>query len=129
MYQNVVGINPWVLHRNRDVFGDDAAEFRPERWLVSAEQTSRLEASFLSVSLFHHTLPRVKSSWLMGGIQQFGSGARTCLGKNISQLEMCKVIPQIVRDFDLVLEENTGYHTDSVWFVKPKFHMRVRMRR
>ncbi|KAK3109792.1 hypothetical protein LTR53_016571 [Teratosphaeriaceae sp. CCFEE 6253] len=28
-----IGVNPWVLHRNPDVFGDDADAFRPERWL------------------------------------------------------------------------------------------------
>jgi cytochrome P450 len=31
--QTVVGINPWVLHRNQDVFGEDVDEFKPERWL------------------------------------------------------------------------------------------------
>lgn len=29
----VVGINAWVLHRNKDIFGDDVNEFRPERWI------------------------------------------------------------------------------------------------
>lgn len=47
--QTVVGINPWVLHYNKDVFGDDAGEFRPERWLVSPEEASKLDAGYLSV--------------------------------------------------------------------------------
>lgn len=29
----VVGVNAWVLHRNKDVFGEDAHSFRPERWI------------------------------------------------------------------------------------------------
>lgn len=29
----VIGACPWVLHRNREVFGQDADVFRPERWL------------------------------------------------------------------------------------------------
>jgi cytochrome P450 len=33
LYQTIIGTNPWVLHRNQDVFGKDAASFRPERWL------------------------------------------------------------------------------------------------
>ena len=29
----VVGVNAWVIHRDREVFGEDADVFRPERWL------------------------------------------------------------------------------------------------
>ena len=29
----IVGINPWVIHRNTDIFGKDVDVFRPERWL------------------------------------------------------------------------------------------------
>lgn len=32
-------------------------------------------------------------------------GSRTCIGKNISLLEMTKLIPQLVRNFDFELEE------------------------
>lgn len=31
--QTVVGVNPWVVHQNTEVFGDDADAFRPDRWL------------------------------------------------------------------------------------------------
>jgi hypothetical protein len=37
--QAVVGINPWVAHRNTEVFGRDAEDFVPERW--DQEQTSQ----------------------------------------------------------------------------------------
>ena len=30
-----MGINVWVAHRNKAVFGDDADAFSPERWLDS----------------------------------------------------------------------------------------------
>jgi hypothetical protein len=29
----VVGINPWVSNYNKEVFGNDADQYRPERWL------------------------------------------------------------------------------------------------
>lgn len=33
-----VGLNPAVVHDVKEIYGDDAESFRPERWLVSDEQ-------------------------------------------------------------------------------------------
>jgi cytochrome P450 len=47
----IVGINPWVASRDKSVYGEDAAEFRPERWLEASHTQLRLmERNFLSVS-------------------------------------------------------------------------------
>jgi len=32
--KTVIGANPWVIHRNKEVYGDDVEVFRPERWMV-----------------------------------------------------------------------------------------------
>ena len=45
-------MNPWVLHRNKDIFGADAGSFRPERWLGDAAEVSKLEQNFYAVSDF-----------------------------------------------------------------------------
>lgn len=48
----VVGINPWVAARDKEVYGEDADNFRPERWLeADADQLKVMERSFLAVSL------------------------------------------------------------------------------
>lgn len=74
----IVGCNAWVLHRRREVFGEDVDSFRPERWLeASADQLSRMN----------------------GAMFQFGAGARTCIGKNISLLEIYKLVPTFLRNF------------------------------
>lgn len=34
----LVSWNLWALHRRKDYFGEDAEEFRPERWLDGEEE-------------------------------------------------------------------------------------------
>ena len=48
----IVGINSWVVHRHKAVFGEDADEFRPERWLdADEERLKSMERSFFVVCL------------------------------------------------------------------------------
>lgn len=76
----IVGCNAWVLHRRPEVFGKDVEEFRPERWLeVSSEQLKKMKATMF----------------------QFGAGARTCIGKNVSLLEIYKVVPAMLGSFEV----------------------------
>ncbi|KAJ4347616.1 hypothetical protein N0V95_005263 [Ascochyta clinopodiicola] len=106
-----VGVNAWVLHNNKTIFGEDAHVFRPERWLTgNKEERSVLDRNFLA----------------------FGAGPRTCIGKNVSMLEMSKVIPQVVRkyDFEVVHEENEDrFSWRTRWFAKPNFKAKVRRRK
>ena len=61
---------------------------------------------------------------------QFGMGSRTCIGKNISLLEMAKLIPQLVRNFDIELvNPDKEWKTTNKWFVKQgDFFCKVRLR-
>lgn len=87
----IVGCSAWVLHRRNEIFGEGVEVFRPERWLVGqgrkivqGEEKEREEK-------------RVKD---MGSTMlQFGMGARTCIGKNISLLEIYKLVPTVLRRF------------------------------
>ncbi|RHZ52629.1 cytochrome P450 [Aspergillus thermomutatus] len=104
----VVGINTWVAHYDEEVF-PDAERFRPDRWIEAESNPEKLKA----MNEMH---------------MPFGLGSRTCLGKHISILEMSKLIPRIIRDFDF----STGpekWETENSWFVKPtNFTVRVRQR-
>jgi cytochrome P450 len=57
-------------------------------------------------------------------------GSRTCIGKNISLLEMTKLIPQLIRNFDFELEKpDQEWETVNVWFAKQKnFNCRIKLR-
>ncbi|KAL8727916.1 MAG: hypothetical protein Q9181_005529 [Wetmoreana brouardii] len=102
----VVGMNAWVLHRDKDIFGADAHIFRPERWLGSKEDVGSLERNLFT----------------------FGAGSRTCIGKNISLLEMTKVIPQLYRNLHFELEGGE-WETQNAFFVKPCFKCKVVLRK
>ena len=48
--QSIVGVNCWVASANRSVFGEDADNFRPERWLSDDGSVSQMEQYLLAVS-------------------------------------------------------------------------------
>jgi len=73
-----VSVYPDVSHRRKEVFGEDANVFRPERWLESEEKTNMMNASMLS----------------------FGVGKFVCLGKNLARLEVLKFVSSVLRVFD-----------------------------
>ncbi|KAH7124580.1 pisatin demethylase [Dactylonectria macrodidyma] len=78
-----IGYCAWGIYRRRDIFGDDADEFRPERWLETPEE---------KLKLMEDTLELV-----------FGHGRWQCLGKNIAMMELNKVFVELVRRFDLAV--------------------------
>lgn len=47
--QTIVGINAWAAHSNREVFGEDADVYNPERWLAEPETVKRRDAYFMTV--------------------------------------------------------------------------------
>jgi hypothetical protein len=51
-----------------------------------------------------------------------------CLGKNISLLELNKVIPQVVRKFDLIFDEDKPWKLYCNWFVWPEYKVRIQQR-
>ena len=76
----IVGCNPWVLHRRPEIFGSDVDAFRPERWIEA---------------------PAPKLKEMKATMFQFGAGARTCIGKNVSLLEVYKLVPSFLRRFEV----------------------------
>ena len=78
----VVGINPWVLHRDARIFGKDPDMWNPDRWLDGdSARAKNMEYNLLS----------------------FGAGKRSCLGKNIAMLEIHKLVPALLMRYELRL--------------------------
>ncbi|KAJ4154034.1 hypothetical protein LMH87_010498 [Akanthomyces muscarius] len=93
-----VSISAPVIHLNKEVFGEDAEHFRPERWIeANQEQLKTMNRSFLA----------------------FGHGTRTCIGKNISLMEMGKFVPQIFRHFQIEWKApSPEWNLHAAWFWK-----------
>ncbi|KAF1349044.1 cytochrome P450 family protein [Delphinella strobiligena] len=102
----VIGANPWVIHRNNDVYGEDVEEFRPDRWLKG--DPADMRRFFFA----------------------FGSGARMCLGRNISWLEMSKLVPALFYHYNIELADSDAVWSESCyWFVMQQgLHVRVTKR-
>lgn len=47
----IVGVNSWVIHHNKDIFGADVDAFRPERWLEgSPDKIAEMNRNMFAVS-------------------------------------------------------------------------------
>ena len=110
-----VGIDGAVVHYNKDVFGPDAHQFKPDRWYE--RDTVEMDKAMI----------------------QFGSGARTCIGKDervlweiassicatahincqISLSEIHKLVPQLLKKFKFRLQNpQREWKTYNYWFNK-----------
>lgn len=99
-----VGCCPAALHRNTGIFGQDAEVYNPDRWLDEAYDAKAME--------------RFNLTW--------GGGARTCPGRHLAELIVYKVIPALVKEFDLEVtmppeEEMPFYFISMLTGVKVRF--------
>ena len=75
----IVGCNAWAVHRDKDTFGEDSDTYRPERWLVDRKTAYKMERA-----MFH-----------------FGAGNHLCLGQNIAWMEIYKLVPSMIRTYEV----------------------------
>ncbi|KAJ5958903.1 uncharacterized protein N7479_006053 [Penicillium vulpinum] len=78
-----IGYSSYGMHRSEDIYGKDAEAFRPERWL---------EADPVKLAVM------VRTNDLT-----FGHGKFQCLGKPVAQIEIGKMIFELLRNFDIAL--------------------------
>ena len=70
-----VGVSPIAQNRDRDIWGPDADEFRPERWLESKERTAYLDLNNMTFG---------------------GNGPRMCIGRNIALVSDLSSLPGVL---------------------------------
>ncbi|KAK1753876.1 cytochrome P450 monooxygenase sdnT [Echria macrotheca] len=110
-----VGCNPISLHRNRDIYGPDADEYRPERWLLELQQRDCTAAAAAAQA---RDMDRYHLIW--------GGGARTCPGRHLAEMVLCKVVPALCREFDIEVVARPGDDETKFYFMAMLTGVRAR---
>lgn len=77
----------YTVQRDKAMYGENAEEFDPERWMKDEKRNFELDA----------------------GQFTFGVGSRICLGKDVALMEIYKLLPEIVRRFNIELADKGKY--------------------
>jgi len=85
----IVGMQPWVVTRAKEVYGDDVETFRPERWLKGEGESE--EAAEVRVK-------RMRDVDFT-----FGGGNRVCIGRNLATVELYKVTATLFSRYSVSL--------------------------
>ncbi|KAI8833183.1 cytochrome P450 [Chytridium lagenaria] len=102
-----VAWSPYAMGRTEAIWGSDAKQFNPDRWLAMSKQPSPFDYPV------------------------FNAGPRVCLGKSMAELEGTFVLTCLARRFDLeVIEaEKVTYANSLTLPVKDKMECWVRERK
>ncbi|PVH76546.1 cytochrome P450 [Cadophora sp. DSE1049] len=91
-----IGMSPLAQNRDKRVWGDDANEFKPERWLESEAKARQLESYNMTFG---------------------GNGPRMCVGRNIALVEIHKFLAQMIRAFGIeIVNKEQPYKMKTYWF-------------
>ncbi|GMF24441.1 unnamed protein product [Phytophthora lilii] len=103
----MAGLPMYALGRMPHVWGPDAAEFNPERWIDS--QTGKL----ISMSAYQFVA--------------FNAGPRLCLGKNLAMLEMKLIVAAMLSKYQVKLEkpEDVTYAISFTLPVKGQLNAKI----
>ncbi|KAI3323827.1 cytochrome P450 [Xylariaceae sp. AK1471] len=76
----VLSVPTYTIHHSKEIWGEDADEFRPERW---EEATPRQRNAFIP----------------------FSYGPRSCVGRNVAEMEMKMIAATWMRRYDVFLRQ------------------------
>lgn len=113
---SVVGMNPYLICRDKAIYGEDSEDFRPERWLRDEEGGETEEQ-------FETRLAAMNSADLT-----FGGGRRTCTGKYLGLYQVYKVLATLVVLYEVELvEPEKEWKVVNSWFPRQEGGLDVKI--
>jgi len=101
----LVGYSPYSMGRSTAIWGPDAREFKPERWIDASGNLQKASSS----------------KW-----PAFHAGPRVCLGQNLATHEAITVLSLLVRNFQFeVLPQEFTYGISLTLPMKDGLHVHV----
>lgn len=112
-----IGMNSYIVGRNKTIFGEDAEEFRPERWLQATGEDSETY--------------RLRLQKMNGADLTFGGGSRVCLGRNLALCEVYKVVATLILRYEIELVDPAReWKVEGSWFTRQRgIVTRMRLRK
>ena len=98
-----LSVPAYTIHHSKEIWGEDADEFVPDRW---ERVTEKQKNAFIP----------------------FSYGPRSCVGRNVAEMEMACIVATVFRNFEFEMEQSGPLETREGFLRKP-LQLLVGMRR